>query len=722
MRVMRKRGALRDVTSPAHSRAAASVADPALHLRQTIGNRAFGRLIQPKRKPDEGLSSQTAECPMGNLSGPGVPLPDSTRAFFESRLDGNLDQVRVHAGPAAARSAEALNARAYADGSHIVFGEGAYAPETGAGKRLLAHELVHVLQSREPGTLSRFEAPEHKTIGDQATGTMTLNIGGDQPSERFEVTYGDVVALSGDYFDFDTLTNLAKIPGNLGQNPGTRDEIIFAISDFNSVIKSFVDPRFQAGGQWANYQFSKPVKDKVTERFQRLAAANTLHFPAPRGRDAAGQPLPVPAGQGGSLAQYRSMHESALRIAYKAGAAGQTLNHALVVEAAAQHFLTDSFSAGHLRTPIGLIRDYWKAKYPLFWYNLLHKMALDTAVRMNDQDNNLTTILGTVNQMYNGILTEINRISTTLPEVTLGDLLAKVFHDFDNLRGLDVAGGRIYGDKNLNNPDPQNVTLQLAIEGVKAGNQDVQEAFRTGQSTPNLQDDAVFQQVRSASSAPTGSYLPETKVPLPSPTNPSQNWMAPTFEVLWGWPVVTGSSVTVGAQITAAMQPGAEIRKQLDDLAMRFPPVDPRWTGDLHPRRAYQDGFVAPLVANPRQGILSVINWAPNYGLASGSRDDVSLATVQELQGKGMLQGMTFPARVNYIRELIDGWVTANEEEMVVNLFATAPAGEGKFIYQAIEGHAWTGDWIHGLFKHNDRLWDALNRNRLARLKTIIGP
>src|SRR5207253_1649240 len=155
------------------------------------------------------------------------------------------------------------------------------------------------------------------------------------------------------------------------------------------------------------------------------------------------------------------------------------------------------------------------------------------------------------------------------------------------------------------------------------------------------------------------------------PSNPAQNWMAPSFEVLWNWPIVTGSPVTIGAQISGAMKPGAEIREQLDDLGDRFPVTNPHATGDLHPRRAYLDGFVAPIAANPFQAILSIINWAPSYGLAGGARDDVSLATAQELQSKGMLTGMTFPARVKYIRELIDGWVTGTEEEMVVNLFAT---------------------------------------------------
>ncbi len=56
--------------------------------------------------------------------------------------------VRVHTGEKAQRSAQALNANAYTVGGDIVFGAGQYAPETASGKRLLAHELTHVVQQQ----------------------------------------------------------------------------------------------------------------------------------------------------------------------------------------------------------------------------------------------------------------------------------------------------------------------------------------------------------------------------------------------------------------------------------------------------------------------------------------------------------------------------------------------------------------------------------------------
>jgi len=81
-----------------------------------------------------------------SLGGPGRPLDGATRDFFEPRLGSDLSRVRVHTGERAAASAASLGARAYAVGSELVFGAGEYAPRTATGRRLLAHELAHVVQ------------------------------------------------------------------------------------------------------------------------------------------------------------------------------------------------------------------------------------------------------------------------------------------------------------------------------------------------------------------------------------------------------------------------------------------------------------------------------------------------------------------------------------------------------------------------------------------------
>ncbi|MDB4950966.1 MAG: hypothetical protein JWM27_3615, partial [Gemmatimonadetes bacterium] len=106
------------------------------------------------------------------LRSPGQPLDAGTRAYMEPRFGHSFADVRVHADGAAADSARAVGARAYAVGSNVVFGGGAYAPGSTEGRRLIAHELAHVVQqsasTASPPTVSRslevgaVDAPEER--------------------------------------------------------------------------------------------------------------------------------------------------------------------------------------------------------------------------------------------------------------------------------------------------------------------------------------------------------------------------------------------------------------------------------------------------------------------------------------------------------------------------------------------------------------------------------
>lgn len=80
------------------------------------------------------------------LRSPGQPLDLDTRAFIEPRFGHDFSRVRVHTDAKATVSAQAVNALAYTVGCHVVVGEGNYAPGTNEGRRLLAHELAHVMQ------------------------------------------------------------------------------------------------------------------------------------------------------------------------------------------------------------------------------------------------------------------------------------------------------------------------------------------------------------------------------------------------------------------------------------------------------------------------------------------------------------------------------------------------------------------------------------------------
>jgi hypothetical protein len=101
------------------------------------------------------------------VSESGRPLDPGVRSFMEPRFGYDFSRVRVHTGSRAAESARAVNAVAYTVGRNVVFNEGAYRPENNAGRRLIAHELTHVIQQENADSSIRPEAENE--FGDSTT-------------------------------------------------------------------------------------------------------------------------------------------------------------------------------------------------------------------------------------------------------------------------------------------------------------------------------------------------------------------------------------------------------------------------------------------------------------------------------------------------------------------------------------------------------------------------
>jgi hypothetical protein len=118
-----------------------------------------GTVCEACRKKRAGRLQRTPLAPPGAAAGdlappivhqvlraPGLPLSPSLRAAVEPRFGHDFSQVRVYADDQAAASARAVAALAYTVGNRVVFGAGQYQPDQPAGRRLLAHELAHVVQ------------------------------------------------------------------------------------------------------------------------------------------------------------------------------------------------------------------------------------------------------------------------------------------------------------------------------------------------------------------------------------------------------------------------------------------------------------------------------------------------------------------------------------------------------------------------------------------------
>jgi hypothetical protein len=131
----------------------------------------------PARTPDVEPARQAA-------GREGESLPGEVRSYFEPRFGWDFSKVRIHADSDAARGAQAIEARAYTLGRDIVFGAGEYTPATHEGRRLIAHELAHVVQQEggfatghaSGGTVRRqplTKPTKHKVTEDEVVQTMT---------------------------------------------------------------------------------------------------------------------------------------------------------------------------------------------------------------------------------------------------------------------------------------------------------------------------------------------------------------------------------------------------------------------------------------------------------------------------------------------------------------------------------------------------------------------
>lgn len=96
--------------------------------------------------------------------GSGKSLPSQTRSFMESGIGADFQHVSIHTGTEAVQMNRDLGAKAFTVGNDIYFNSGQYSPETGEGKKLLAHELTHTVQQGASGQSIQRAKLDHKQL------------------------------------------------------------------------------------------------------------------------------------------------------------------------------------------------------------------------------------------------------------------------------------------------------------------------------------------------------------------------------------------------------------------------------------------------------------------------------------------------------------------------------------------------------------------------------
>src|SRR5437868_14699831 len=121
------------------------------------------RLLQRKRESEGPFDPGSGEAVDRALAQPGFALDAETADWFGAGFNRDFRDVRVRIDDPSTR---ALRALAFTVGDDIVFRPGYFAPESPAGRGLLAHELVHVAQQGQGGDAN--SSAVHEAEADRA--------------------------------------------------------------------------------------------------------------------------------------------------------------------------------------------------------------------------------------------------------------------------------------------------------------------------------------------------------------------------------------------------------------------------------------------------------------------------------------------------------------------------------------------------------------------------
>ena len=452
----------------------------------------------------------------------GVQLPEGLRSKFEGSLGQPLGDVRVHAGPDDGGEASSRGARAVTHGQDIWFGAGEYQPESAAGQHVLAHEVAHAAQQGaapagaatqaftelsqpgdaaerqaehaavamtwgQPATVSRmalgvarFGAEEHRDMGGDAAGQAVE--GGAQELAEIQLEtdpahplqFRDIVMLGGDLYGSPQEIFIKS------QNPVGRAELAWA--------RWWARHRKEREADgWTEPAFDETKKQPIKDQFDKLAGDNYDHFT--QGRRYGYGKLAAPG-------TYEQGHLGALAIAYLAAQKGDEAlrEYAMILEGYSQHFLSDMFAAGHIRTPRQEIESYYLQKFPDSLPRIIRKMAR-TMVRYLKSENEFASRLAEIPllgvDLQEEIEDKIRKLGGVKLEVyTMADIMSEAFHLVDgkgldvvsdvNLEGNSEAGGFKWRASGDNATGAGSTGSKMAVAAMRTSLQELEQARELG--------------------------------------------------------------------------------------------------------------------------------------------------------------------------------------------------------------------------------------------------
>src|SRR6266545_990960 len=247
-------------------------------------------------------ASPAVERSLTSLRGGGEPLPTPVRTFFEPRLAADLSKVRVHTNSQAEQSTRAIGAKAFTSGQDVVFGRGQYAPETGEGQRLLAHELTHVVQQTGPGDSAVPPTNVRRQVDPNASGTTTpIATPSSEPVQAGPPSF-DPLAVDVAGMRNDTLTSELMRVDDWFAAHGSGDPDYAAYDTLRGRLRGERTTRVELGHMWM-----RQTQRATPTRFYMMApgAGGRLEIILVDPERALGVPGETPAGPIMTEAQYQ---------------------------------------------------------------------------------------------------------------------------------------------------------------------------------------------------------------------------------------------------------------------------------------------------------------------------------------------------------------------------------------------------------------------------------
>jgi hypothetical protein len=502
-----------------------------------------------------------------------------------------------------------------------------------------------------------------------------------------------MVAMAGDHFS--SVDQMRAFAQNKQPGPGGVDELEFvrrveihgeenpkefkALSTAEELALSMTPGPDPAREALERRRLGAEAAAAAKKRYYALAGSNQSHFLQPRGERSpladpdhalavaellAAAGIPAADVLVGSAANYRNYHVRAIKEAVLAGQTGSDPGQALAAEAFGAHYLTDSFSGGHVETERLSISEYWNSRVPMFFENLVGWIA-ETMAKAVAATMTLGPFQLRPDVAYHfGARSKVETAFASKGSFTFGDLVSGAVHDAANLYGVQagVETGEssgvvtLYGDSHLGEGDEE----ELATEAVARGVADIDKAFAMAHERPSPSVSMVLAKLVVDGQFPPEQLLPRS-LPSAEPVSAPPIWQFPTADDLFNDPVMV-DAIRVFAKEKAS---------ELESAASAF---------DATQKALFLERIVNPFRTDPIGVLRTVLAWTPatGGGALGHNTDDNALDYVEAVRKANGLATLSLDQRSRLVRDLLEGATIGEDEDAVMDLLTSASDADAR--------------------------------------------